>query len=58
MRLDVAITKRGLAESRAKAQELISLGAVSVNGRVEKKVSFNVEEADSISLAENAKVWR
>ncbi|MBQ8907963.1 MAG: TlyA family RNA methyltransferase [Clostridia bacterium] len=53
MRLDVAITKRGLAESRAKAQELISLGAVSVTGRVEKKASFNVEEADSISLAEN-----
>ena len=53
MRLDVALTLRALAESRAKAQQLISLGVVSVNGKIEKKASFSVEETDAVVLAEN-----
>jgi 23S rRNA (cytidine1920-2'-O)/16S rRNA (cytidine1409-2'-O)-methyltransferase len=47
------MTDTGLAVSRAKAQEMIKNGAVSVNGKIEKKASFQVEEADDIFLAEN-----
>ncbi len=53
MRLDVALTARALAESRAKAQEMIALGVVSVNGAIVKKASWQVLDTDTVTLAEN-----
>ena len=53
MRLDIALTDRNLALSRAKAQELLAAGVVSVNGKTVKKPAFTVKEEDVISLEEN-----
>jgi len=44
MRLDVYLTKRGLAASRTRAQELIDGGFVTVSGKVVRKASFAVDE--------------
>lgn len=47
MRLDSYIVEIGLVESRNKAQQLIKEHAVSVNGKIIDKVSFDVtEDAD------------
>jgi len=42
-RLDVALARRGLAESRAKAQELVRAGRVRVDGAVVTKPSHKVD---------------
>ena len=47
-RIDVAITKRGLAASREKAQALISSGLVTLNGKPCKKPSEKVSADDEI----------
>ena len=49
-RLDKELVERSLVETRSKAQELILSGAVSVNGKVQTKASFSVNEADEIKL--------
>jgi 23S rRNA (cytidine1920-2'-O)/16S rRNA (cytidine1409-2'-O)-methyltransferase len=49
-RLDVAITERGLAESRARARALILAGDVLVNGQSETKAGALVDDAADISL--------
>ena len=46
MRLDLALTKRGLARSRNQAAKLIQQGAVTVNGEVQTKPSHTVLDAD------------
>lgn len=48
MRIDVALTKRGLAASREKAQSLISAGLVILNGNICKKPSMKVKETDEL----------
>lgn len=53
MRLDVYMTEKGMAQSRAKAQEMIKNGCVEVNGRSLDKPSFSVAEADKVTLREN-----
>lgn len=53
MRLDVALCARALVESRAKAQQMIALGAVTVNGDVAKKAALEVTDADAVVLVEN-----
>lgn len=50
-RLDLELTKRGLARSRTEAKELIESGLVLVNGFVAVKPTNQVDENASISLA-------
>ena len=47
MRLDVYLSTQGLCDSRARAQDAIQEGRVTVNGRIAKKSSMPVD--DSIS---------
>lgn len=49
-RLDKELVNRNLVETRTKAQELIASGAVEVNGKVQTKVSFSVDENDKVEI--------
>lgn len=49
-RLDKELINRNLIETRTKAQELIASGGVVVNGKVQIKTSFLVNETDEIEL--------
>lgn len=53
MRLDVYMTEKGLAPSRAKAQEMIKNGCVSVGKETISKPSHDVSEEDKVTLREN-----
>lgn len=55
MRLDQELVRRGLCESRTEAQELISKGAVLVNGDITTKQAKNVEVGDFLELSERRK---
>ena len=46
-RLDVVLFEKGLYASREKAKQAIELGRVKVDGKVEKKPSFLVDENSS-----------
>jgi 23S rRNA (cytidine1920-2'-O)/16S rRNA (cytidine1409-2'-O)-methyltransferase len=48
LRLDVALTNRGLSRSRNQAARLIQQGSVTVNGETQTKPSHLVTESDSI----------
>ena len=50
LRLDVALTQRGLADSRQKAQALIMAGEVYVNGQKETKAGAPVKEEDALEV--------
>lgn len=50
-RIDAAMVRRGLAESRSRAKLLLIEGAVLVNGRPCRKPSYAVTEQDQISLS-------
>lgn len=52
MRLDSYLVENGLVESRNKAQQLIKEHAVSVEGKIVDKVSFDVAEGMSVELAD------
>jgi 23S rRNA (cytidine1920-2'-O)/16S rRNA (cytidine1409-2'-O)-methyltransferase len=54
MRLDQALVERGLVPSRARAKDLIRSGLVLVAGRPAVKAGQNVQEADELSLSEDA----
>jgi len=54
MRLDQMLVARGLAPSRARAQDLIKRGFVRVGGRVSEKPAFDVAPSDTIEVAEDA----
>lgn len=49
-RLDVALTERGLCESRQKAQAAIMAGLVTVNGEKVTKSGFGIQESDVIEV--------
>ena len=49
-RADVALTRRGLAPSRARAQALIAAGLVTLNGIAIAKPSTGVTEADCLQV--------
>lgn len=49
-RLDAELVRRGIAGSRARAQELISGGQISVDGKVCTKSSKQVEETSEIIM--------
>ena len=50
LRLDVALTQRGLTDSRQKAQALIMAGEVYVNGQKETKAGAPVKEDDALEV--------
>ncbi len=50
MRLDIALTKKGLADSREKAKYLIREGYVEVDGSIITKPSKNINETSKIVL--------
>ncbi|MGH7838362.1 MAG: S4 domain-containing protein, partial [Candidatus Binataceae bacterium] len=49
-RLDLEMTRRGLAESREAAQRLIMAGRVRVNSRPAAKADLRVDDAAPIEL--------
>ena len=49
-RLDVALVRRGLTDSRTRGRTLIRAGQVQVNGVVVRKPGVRVREADAITL--------
>ncbi len=51
-RLDAELVARGIARSRGRAKEMISSGAVTINGITAKKASENVSAGDEITSAE------
>jgi 23S rRNA (cytidine1920-2'-O)/16S rRNA (cytidine1409-2'-O)-methyltransferase len=55
--LDVELTARGLAPSRARAQAFILAGKVSVDGRVVTKAGTPVTDAARIDVAEPDHPW-
>ncbi len=54
-RLDIALTQKGLASSRTRAQELIHRGSVQVNGTTVTKAHTQVSSHDTITLTEDLK---
>jgi len=54
MRLDSYLVELGLVESRNKAQQLIKDHAVSVDGKIIDKVSFEADETMNVTMADNA----
>ncbi|HEX5328832.1 23S rRNA (cytidine-2'-O)-methyltransferase TlyA [Sulfuricurvum sp.] len=52
MRLDSYLVENGLVESRTKAQALIKEHAVSVEGKIIDKVSFDVAEGMAVEVAD------
>lgn len=56
MRLDSHLVEIGLVESRNKAQQLIKDHAVSVDGKIVDKVSFDVGEGMAVDVA-NAELY-
>ncbi|MGQ9510811.1 MAG: TlyA family RNA methyltransferase [Thermaceae bacterium] len=52
MRLDVFLVEQKLAESRAKAQDLIRRGLVLVNGKPATKPALRVEPTDQVELSQ------
>lgn len=50
IRLDIAVTQRGLAESREKAKALIMAGQVYLNGQKELKAGATVKPNDEIEV--------
>ena len=56
-RLDVVITERGLAPSRARAQALILAGKVRLRGEMESKAGTQVEADAQIEIIEPDHPW-
>ena len=52
MRLDIYLTKN-LIESRTRAQNLIKLGFVRINGVIAEKASYDVRENDEVTVESN-----
>ncbi len=50
-RLDIMIVKKGLIETRNKAQQLIKSGSVIVNGKIYTKPGFLVNNYDKIEIS-------
>ena len=58
IRLDIAVTQRGLAESREKAKALIMAGQVYLNGQKELKAGATVKPDDEIEVRGSRKIGR
>ena len=57
IRLDVALTERGLIRSREKAKSKIKNGLVSVNGSTQTKPGFPVTETDIIAVSDDTEEY-
>lgn len=58
MRLDIYLTEKGFSQSRTEAKNFIVGGAVSLNGRVITKPSFDIaEDADGIAVDKSTKKY-
>ena len=55
MRIDVFLSKEGLVASRTEAKRLIDEGAVTVNGILVKKPSFEIDGSEDIALDKSKK---
>ena len=55
MRLDVYLFSQNLVDSRTDAKNFILNGAVTVNGKVIKKPSFEIIEGESVSIDKSGK---
>ncbi len=53
MRIDLYLFQKKYCNSRTKAQQMITEGAVKVNGITISKPSFDVSDSDKIEVAEN-----
>jgi 23S rRNA (cytidine1920-2'-O)/16S rRNA (cytidine1409-2'-O)-methyltransferase len=51
-RLDIALVRRGLLETRGRARQLIKTGSIQVRGQIATKPALKVHEQDSIILLE------
>ncbi len=58
MRLDEALVKKNLVETRSKAKELIKNEKVKVNNKIIKKPSFEVKDNDKIEILQKVYVSR
>ncbi|EDM24329.1 23S rRNA (cytidine-2'-O)-methyltransferase TlyA [Caminibacter mediatlanticus] len=58
MRLDEALVKRDLVETRSKAKELIKNEKVKVNDKIIKKPSFEIKDNDKIEILQKVYVSR
>lgn len=58
MRLDVYLTQKGYTDSRERAKRLITVGAVSLDGRVVDKPAFDVTGDPEVVLTEEEFVGR
>lgn len=58
MRLDIYLTERGLAETRARAKRLIESGAVLLDGVAVTKPAFDVEGDPTVTVREDRFVGR
>jgi 23S rRNA (cytidine1920-2'-O)/16S rRNA (cytidine1409-2'-O)-methyltransferase len=56
-RLDAELVRRGLADSRERARELVASGAVTVGGAVADKPSRQVDPADAIAVRASGPSW-
>ena len=56
-RLDAELVRRGLVRSRAQARQLVTRGAVLVDGATATKPSTLVSAANAIVLAEEPDRW-
>jgi 23S rRNA (cytidine1920-2'-O)/16S rRNA (cytidine1409-2'-O)-methyltransferase len=56
-RLDAELVRRGLAESRERARELVASGAVTVGGAIAEKPSRQVDAADAIAVQAAGPAW-
>lgn len=50
MRLDLYLQSSGMARSRTRAKEYVSLGRVKVNGKTVSKPSVDISDADEVTL--------
>lgn len=53
LRLDIALTRKGLVKSRTRARELIEKGLVSADGVVVRKASWEVAETAALSVTDD-----
>jgi len=53
MRLDEALVKKGLVDSRSKAKELIKQSKIKVNSKIVTKPSYGVQDSDEIELLQD-----
>ncbi|MBQ8716757.1 MAG: TlyA family RNA methyltransferase [Clostridia bacterium] len=58
MRLDIYLTERALAQTRARAKRLIESGAVSLDGVVITKPAFDVDGEPTVTVTEERFVGR